>query len=73
MIINVKVSPKSKLNSVTQLDAQNYHIHTTAAPDKDKANEAAIKLLANYLNIPKSKLSITRGRTSRHKTIAIIS
>ena len=71
MQLNVKVTPKAKLNKITKLDAINYHIHTTAPPDKDKANQAIIKLLSKELNIPKSKLIIIKGAKTKHKIIQI--
>jgi uncharacterized protein YggU (UPF0235/DUF167 family) len=36
-----------------------------------KANAAVIKLLADYYNVPKSCISIARGRTSRAKIVHV--
>ncbi|NMC51924.1 DUF167 domain-containing protein [Candidatus Kuenenbacteria bacterium] len=72
MLINVKVTPKSKLNQATQIDDAHFVVHTTAAPDKGKANEAVIKLLSTRLKIPKSRLAIIKGETSRQKIIEIL-
>lgn len=36
-----------------------------------KANEALIKLLAKHFRVSKSRVSIVRGHTSRHKIINI--
>ncbi len=71
MRFTVKVTPKAKLNKVIQLNKYNYQIYTTAAPDKGKANQAVIKLLAKHLNLPKSSLTIIKGKTSRQKIIQI--
>ncbi|HRY63389.1 MAG TPA: DUF167 domain-containing protein [Patescibacteria group bacterium] len=71
MFLSVKVSPKSKLNQVTQSDDSHFTIHTTAAPDKGKANESVLKLLSAYLKVPKSRLTIVKGEASRQKLIAI--
>ena len=71
MLITVKVNPKSKLNQVTQTDDTHFTIHTTAAPDKGKANEAVLKLLSAHLKIPKSRLTIVKGETARQKLIAV--
>lgn len=43
----------------------------TAAPEKGKANEALIKLLSEYFDIPKGVISIIRGETERNKLIEI--
>jgi uncharacterized protein len=36
-------------------------IHVTAPADRNKANEAMIRLLARHLGVPPSRLSIVRG------------
>ncbi|NMB48068.1 DUF167 domain-containing protein [Candidatus Kuenenbacteria bacterium] len=71
MLLSVKISPKSKLNRVTQIDDTHFSIHTTAAPDKGKANTAVLKLLSAHLKITKSRLTIVKGETARQKLIEI--
>jgi len=71
MILEIKVTPKSKFNKVSQIDDLHYHIYTTAPPDKGKANESIIKLLSQALKIPKSKLKIIGGHKYRNKLIQI--
>ena len=45
---------------------------SVAAPaQRGKANEAVIRLLAGALGLPRQRLSIVRGQTSRRKVIAI--
>lgn len=46
-------------------------VKVTAIPDKGKANQALIKLLSKTLRIPKSKILLVRGSTSRKKEIEI--
>lgn len=36
-----------------------------------QANEALIKLLAKHFDVPKTRIQILRGHTSRHKLIEI--
>lgn len=71
MIINVKVTPKARENKITRLSDTDFSIRTTSAPDKNRANEAVIKLLAKELHLPKSSLHIIKGATSRQKQILI--
>ncbi len=42
-----------------------------AFPDKGKANEALIKLLAGWFGLPAASLRIVSGHTSRLKTAVI--
>jgi len=45
---------------------------SVAAPaERGKANEAALRLLATTLGLPRQQLRIVRGHTSRQKVIAI--
>jgi uncharacterized protein YggU (UPF0235/DUF167 family) len=45
---------------------------SVAAPaQRGKANEAALRLLAAALGVPRERLRIVRGHTSRQKVIAI--
>jgi len=71
MFISVKVTAKSKQNKVVKLSADNFKIYVTAAPERGKANEKVIELLAEYFDIPKSGIKIVRGETSNHKKIEI--
>jgi uncharacterized protein (TIGR00251 family) len=43
----------------------------TAPPDKGKANEALIALVARAFAVPKSSVKIVSGDTSRLKTLEI--
>ena len=46
-------------------------IRIKAVPEKGKANEALLKLLADELNISKSLLTIVRGHATRIKHVAV--
>ena len=72
MQIFVKVKPNARKNEVQRVDSRHYVILTTSAPEKGKANEDVIVLLAKFLRIGKSKLQIIKGATSHNKIIKII-
>lgn len=46
-------------------------VYIREIPEHGKANEALVKLLAQYLGVSKSKLVIIRGVTSKHKVIEL--
>lgn len=46
-------------------------VRVTAPPEDGKANAAVCKVIAKALGVPKSAVSVTRGETSRHKTVEI--
>jgi uncharacterized protein len=48
-----------------------YKVKVTAAPEKGRANEKVIELLAYHLAVPKSSIKIIAGKTARVKIIDI--
>ncbi len=36
------------------------------------ANEALVRIVAEHLGVPKSRVSIRRGHASRHKTLEVV-
>lgn len=46
-------------------------VRVTAPPEDGKANAAVCKVLAKALGVPKSAVRVTRGETSRHKTVEV--
>ena len=71
MNLNVKVHPRAKRNTVEVSDDGAVTIRVTAAPEKGKANIAAVKLLASRLDVPRASVSIIRGHTSRNKVVRV--
>lgn len=69
--INLRVIPRAKQNKITADPDGTLRIHITAAPVDGAANTAVVKMLAEYLGVPKSQIKIVRGDTSRTKIIEI--
>ena len=62
----LRVTPKSRRNEIRE-DGSLLRVAVTAAPEDGKANTAVQKLLAKALGVPKSRLELVRGATSRDK------
>ena len=71
MWLNVRVQPRAGRNAVEVSDDGAVRIRVTASPDRGKANEAAVELLAKRLQVPKSAVRIARGHQARDKTFEI--
>ena len=67
----VTVKPRAKTEEVRKTDEGQYLASVHASPQKGKANEALIELLANYFSVPKSSVRIIRGQTGRKKLIEV--
>jgi len=64
--IAVRVTPKAARNAVEVKDGQ-IRIYTTTVPENGKATAETTKLLAKALGVPKSRLTLLKGQTSRDK------
>jgi hypothetical protein len=69
--LSVRLHPDARKNSVTGVHGGALKIALTAPPVEGKANEALIALLAEALHLPRARVSLVAGVTSRTKTIRI--
>ncbi len=70
-VIHCKVIPKASKSAVVGWEGEVLKVRLAAVPEKGKANEELIRLLADRLHIAKSRVEIVSGDTSRHKRIRI--
>ena len=75
-LLSVRVTPKASRNEVTGLytaadGAVSLSVKVTAAPDKGKANNAVMDLLAKKSGLAKSTFTLVKGETDRNKTFQI--
>lgn len=71
MRIYVKVTPRAGKNEVLKISEGEYRVKVTAVPEKGKANEKVVELLAYHLAVPKSSVRIIAGRSTRTKIVDI--
>ena len=76
--ISLRVTPKSRLDEIAGLHsasdgAVSLMVKVRALPDKGAANAAVIETLAKALGIPKSRMALASGHTSRNKTVLVAS
>jgi uncharacterized protein len=72
MRLRIKAHPKSKKEKIQKIGENFYELWVREAPDRGKANEAIRAALAQYLGIPKSKVSIVSGLTSKNKWVEVL-
>lgn len=71
MKIFVKAKPKAKRKYLKQIDENHFEIAVNEPAEQGKANQAIIKVLAEYLNVSRSQLEIISGREARQKIIKL--
>ena len=71
MKITVKVIPNAHKNIVEGFQGDVLKVRINAPPEKGKANDVLIELLAEYFSVSKNCIRIISGHTSRLKKIEI--
>ena len=69
--IAVKLTPKASSDRIGEMRGDALTIYVTAPPDKNKANEAMLKLLAKHLDVAPTRLTLIKGHTNRNKLVEI--
>ena len=67
----VKAQPGAKRNGITGVHAGQLKVSVTQAPEKGKANQALIEVLADCLSLKRSQISLVSGETSGQKKFLI--
>jgi hypothetical protein len=70
-ILPVRVHPGARANAVTGTHDGALKISLTSPPTDGRANEALIAYLAERLRIPRARIALLTGATSRSKTLRI--
>ena len=69
--LSVRIHPGARKNTVTGIHAESLKISLTTPPVDGRANEALIAFLAEALRLPRSRITLITGQTSRTKLIRI--
>jgi uncharacterized protein (TIGR00251 family) len=70
-LLRVRLTPKGGRDALIRRDGDVLHARVAAPPVDGAANRALIVLLAESLNVAKSRISLLSGQTGRDKTIRI--
>ncbi|HHN67221.1 MAG TPA: DUF167 domain-containing protein [Thermopetrobacter sp.] len=76
LLVRVRLTPNARRDAVAgvRVDAAGeaaLRLKVRAVPEKGRANQAAVALLAKWLKVAKSRIGLHGGATSRTKTFAI--
>jgi len=70
-VIRVHVQPKSRREQIVGMHGDRIKLAVTEPPDKGKANDAVLRLIAATLNVATSSVELLRGSTSRQKDLLV--
>ncbi len=75
LLIKVKVFPQSYLNIIEKISCENDKlliiVRVTATAEKNKANNAIVKLLSKYFKVNQSSFELIKGSTCKNKIFRV--
>jgi uncharacterized protein (TIGR00251 family) len=75
VIVRVRVSPKSSKDTIDGVEAAagspGFKVRVRAVPAEGEANEAVTRLLADWLDVPRTHVTVASGHRSRVKSIKV--
>jgi uncharacterized protein (TIGR00251 family) len=69
-LLKVRVTPRASSNRV-EVDESQVRIYVTAPATDGQANQATVSAISRLVGVPKSRIIITAGVSSRNKSIKI--
>jgi uncharacterized protein (TIGR00251 family) len=70
-LLTVRVQPRASSQQLEKISENEFRARLTSVPEKGKANAELLELLADYLDVPVSRLRLVRGQTARIKVVEI--
>ncbi len=72
MQLKIKVTPGAQVSEVVgEMTDGTLKVRIHAAPEKGKANDELVRVLAKHFGVSKSAVQVVRGHTSRQKVVTI--
>jgi len=70
MIIKIRVVTGAKKERILRA-GDKYKVYVSAPPEKGKANQKVIELIADFFKIKKNQVKIVKGLKSKDKTVIV--
>jgi uncharacterized protein (TIGR00251 family) len=71
MKISARVKPNAKQDKIERVNESHFLIRVKEKPQEGKANRAVIKALAEYFEVPQSRIVLLKGQSSKEKIFEI--
>lgn len=71
-LLAVRASPGSRKQGVTGVHGSRLKVAVHAAPEKGKANQAILEVLAEAFKLKRSQVVLKSGETSQAKSVLLI-
>ncbi len=71
VLLPIQAQPGARKNAITGIHQGRLKVAVTQAPEKGKANDALVKVVAKSLGLKRSQVQLASGETSRKKSLVI--
>ena len=71
LLVGVRVSPSAKRTRVSGLYGDRLKVQVAAPPEDDRANHELVRMMAEWLGLPRECVSLRSGGASRDKIVAV--
>ena len=71
-LIHVRVIPGARKEVIEEIRPSYLRVKVQEPPEKGKANDRVVELLAEYYRLPESNIVLKRGARSRDKVFGIV-
>ena len=69
--LKVRVSPRARKPGIGGRHGDAWKVRVAEPPENGRANEAVLRLLAATLDVPRGRLTLVSGHTSREKVVVL--
>ena len=69
--LRLRVSPRAANAGIVGRHGDGWKIRVTSAPERGRANQAVLALLAEALRIPRTRLELVLGESAHDKVITV--
>lgn len=71
LLLRLRIQPRSSRECIDGVRDGRLRVRVSAAPVEGAANESLMRLLAHALDVPRSAITLIRGKKSRDKEILV--
>lgn len=72
VLLSLRVQPGSRKEGILGIHADRLKVAVHAAPEKGKANDAVIDVLAETLGLRKNQIVLHQGATNQNKVVLLM-
>ena len=69
--LQLRIAPGARRSEIVGRHGDGWRVRVSAAPERGRANEQLLDLLAATLELPRSSVSLAAGATSRDKVVQL--